>query len=639
MCFKLNQSALQTICLAAKMAEALELPLITREVFVFALYATPGKPVYQYFISKGISESQIEKTRTDILNRYSGLKEYKGVRFVINPIGELRLLVDQNIVDIIERASEIARERYQLDEIGDAQLTEIGDAQLTEAYAELYYDEFMEIMQSYIPSLGEKRASNLIEDSKVIESHNSIIIPRDMSSFLTVLNDNFSKDSKECHICGRDEETKALIRILMKRTKRNVILVGEPGVGKTALIEKFVWSIVTENCPECFKGCIVLSLDVNAIIAGTHYRGTAEERFRQLISFLENNPNCILFVDEVHLLLGAGACKDGDLDLANALKPLLARGDTRVVGATTIAEYNTYFSKDAALKRRFEKIIVNEPRVHEVRDMIQNQVKLLEETHKTTISPEMIDDIIFKASCFHFETKNPDRTLDLIDKAMVCSELAGKSEVTESDIAEVFAVNQKRFEKMSYNQKATTAYHEAGHYVAHIFSSELIEQIMLAVSIVPTDEYLGVNVYEVDPDIYPSQSKEYFVQLIGALLAGRVAEEMYSHTLTAGASSDLRKATQLARNVVVNYGLDSTFSSFGTIINDSQGTMYNEAMISKVNSCIQEILNQSEIFIKKLLTEKKEYLSVLASALIEKGMMSDKEIKQLFIENGLPLSK
>lgn len=143
-----------------------------------------------------------------------------------------------------------------------------------------------------------------------------------------MLQNEYSKDSKECHICGREEETKALIRILMKKTKRNAVLVGNAGVGKTALAEKFTWMIVTGNCPKKFQDNIVVKLDVNDIVAGTQYRGSAEERFQQLIQFLEKNPKCILFIDEIHLLLGAGACREGDLDLANALKPLLARGET-----------------------------------------------------------------------------------------------------------------------------------------------------------------------------------------------------------------------------------------------------------------------------------------------------------------------
>lgn len=114
--------------------------------------------------------------------------------------------------------------------------------------------------------------------------------------------------------------------------------------------------IATGNCPENFKDSVVISLDVTSIIAGTKFRGTAEERFNDLIAFLENNPQCILFIDEIHLLLGAGACFEGALDLANALKPILARGNTRVIGATTEQEYTKYFSKDGALKRRFEKL-------------------------------------------------------------------------------------------------------------------------------------------------------------------------------------------------------------------------------------------------------------------------------------------
>ena len=142
----------------------------------------------------------------------------------------------------------------------------------------------------------------------------------------------------------------------------------------------------TGNCPKKFKDCKIISLDVNGIVAGTKYRGMAEERIQQLINFLERNPNVILFVDEIHLLLGAGACVEGEVDLANALKPILARGDTRVIGATTVTEYKKYFSKDGALKRRFEEIYVKEPKTTEVYEMIKNQIKLLESAHGTKIS-------------------------------------------------------------------------------------------------------------------------------------------------------------------------------------------------------------------------------------------------------------
>lgn len=622
MSYNFDGTAIFAIYSAWEIAARVGLPLVPKETLFTVLCGMPSTPVYQYFLSKGVEEKEIEEKRSVILNKMlAGSREYYAIPFQIateDPNNPDLLMVDNDIIKILDKAMDIAKNQYGAEAMG---ITHI-----TAAFSELYPEEFMSIMKTYIPTIGIPNTLNEL-GGDIMENY--FEVPRELCSFLTILNDKYDKDSKECHICGRDEETKALIRILMKRTKRNAVLVGYAGVGKTALVEKFTWMVVTGNCPDQFKDSIVLSLDVNAIVAGTQYRGTAEERFRLLIEFLEKNPRCILFVDEIHLLLGAGACRDGDLDLANALKPMLARGDTRVIGATTEDEYTRYFSKDSALKRRFESIEVREPRADEVYDMIKNQIKLLEETHHVSISRELVDDVIFKAACFNFETKNPDRTLDLLDKTMVCAELEGRTEVTEQDILENFKVNQKKFDKMTEKSKYATAYHEAGHYIAHKFSDELIEHVLLAVSIMPAEDYLGVNVFEIDPDMTPSKNRDYFIQTIGSLLAGRVAERMYSQNLTAGAVSDLGKATKVARAMVTQYGLVEEMSQDRVFVKDGQ-EMFSEKMISDINNYMDEILKEAREYIEKLLKEKKVYLDALAEALVQKGMLSNNEIEELF---------
>lgn len=454
MSYKLGESTVYVIYSAKRIADTVGVPAVLKEMLFVTLFLMSDTPMHSYFVSKGVSEDEIQTKATGILNSLVVDKTYStaSLTFSIDGKSQDTITIDEDIAYLIEQAGRIAMKYYQTNKVEASHMTG--------AFSEMYPKEFMTIMNTFIPSI--KVPENFDDWQEERTMSEEFEIPHELSSFLTILNSKYSKDSEECDICGRDEETKKLIRVLMKKTKRNAVLVGEPGVGKTALVEKFTWMVVTGKCPEKFKNDVVLALDVNSIVAGTKYRGTAEERFKNLVSFLEENPNCILFIDEIHTMLGAGACEKGEVDLANALKPLLARGDTRVIGATTEAEYVKYFSQDAALKRRFEKIMVEEPRSDEVYDMIKNQIRRLEEAHNTTISRELVDMVIFKASCFNYETKNPDRTLDLLDKTMVCAELDGRAEVVEQDILENFDVNQRRFNKMSIEGKMSVAYHEAG---------------------------------------------------------------------------------------------------------------------------------------------------------------------------------
>lgn len=670
--FTFEESALIAIANSYLIADKIKFPFISKEILFAALYSMPDSPLYKYFLNHGATEESISKARVEIFLMMNGKTlEYYYVPFYINLNGyldeaekdedsNLQEVIDEivreeletevhevgedpsesklfeasnspmgseedgNSIDIISldidiirmftKAKEIARRDYGKDTIG------ITD--LISAFAEMFESYYDTVVDKILPDRKkEVMGDNYIEFS----------LPQELSGFLTVMNKKFSKRSRECYVLGRDEETKTLIKILMKQTKRNAILVGKPGVGKTALVEKLVWMIVTGNIHPLFKDMVVLSLDVNSIVAGTMYRGTAEERFKRLIDFLEGNPNVILFIDEIHLLLGAGACRDGDLDLANALKPLLARGDTRVIGATTVEEYENYFSRDGALKRRFEKIFVKEPRTSEVLSMIGNQVKRLEETHHVHISDELIQEVINKASCFNFETCNPDRSLDLLDKVMVSAELEGRDEVTMDDVLENFNIYFKKFEKMSPKLKRSTAYHEAGHYIVTKFSEELVEYELLAVSIYPAEGYLGVNVFDIDTEATSSGSLEYHIQRIASLLAGRIAEEYYSKTFTSGAASDLVKASDIANRVVTQYALDGKASKY-RVYNSSKERMptYSQKTVNSVDERIDAILDMAEEYAKKLLEEKKVYLEVLVDALVEKGMLTEPEISKLF---------
>ena len=540
------------------------------------------------------------------------------------------IVITTDLLEIIQMASTIAQDMYN-----DSYIT---NSYMLAAFTEYMPDIYLEFMMS---CLGENAVlpDTALDNMEIAESEQKFTIPPNLSSFLTVLNDKYSPDEEYCRILGREKETDMMVKILAKATKRNAILVGYPGVGKTAIVEKFVWNIVKGNCNNRFKNAKVLSLDVTSIVAGTNYRGTAEARFQDLVKFLEANPECILFIDEIHTVLGAGACRDGDLDLANSLKPILARGDTQVIGATTFDEYEKYFSRDGALKRRFEKITVNEPKSVELYDMIKNQILSLEKFHHTKISRELVDFTILNASCFNYETRNPDRTIDLLDRAMAGAELKGKTEVSKEDILDNFDIRKKQFERMSEEKKRATAYHEAGHYIVQRFSPELQHFHTLAISIIPAEDYLGVNVFEEDEYATPSSNKEYYIQMIAKLLGGRRAEKLYTKKLSAGANSDLTKATRIAKDMITRYGLDEDFTEDRVYLRESENPMYTEKIIEKISEEIDKILSEAKEYADEILSIHQAELEILVEELMKKGIVSKSELEKIFsdVENSVQI--
>lgn len=526
------------------------------------------------------------------------------------------IVITKELYKIVQTSVDIAEKLYDTDTITNHYILA--------AFAENTPDVYVELLTS---CLGTDLNYS---DAKNNQVEKKITIPKGLEGFLTVMNNKYSADEEYCKILGREHETESLIKILSKATKRNAILVGEPGVGKTAIVEKFVWSIVKGTCHERFKNSVVLSLDVTSIIAGTKYRGMAEARFQELVKYLEEQENCILFIDEIHTVLGAGACKDGELDLANSLKPILARGDTQVIGATTVEEYERVFSRDGALKRRFEKIVVNEPKSIELYDMIKNQILNLQEFHHTKISKELVDFTILYAACFNFETKNPDRTLDLLDRAMASAELKGKNEVDKEDILENFEFRRKQFEKMPEKRKKAVAYHEAGHYIIQRFSPELQYLNTLVVSIMPAEDYLGINVFEEDEYVTPSTNREFYIQLIAKLLGGRRAEKLYTKELSAGANSDLAKATQIAKDMITRYGLDEKLSEDRVYLRESENPMYTDNIIEKINNEIDDILFEARIYADGILNQHQLELEMLVDELMKNGILSKEELDRIF---------
>jgi ATP-dependent Clp protease ATP-binding subunit ClpC len=216
-------------------------------------------------------------------------------------------------------------------------------------------------------------------------------------------------------VVGRDAQIKRIITILGRRTKNNPVLLGEPGVGKTAIVEGLAQRIIAEEVPEHLLDKRVYSLDLAGMIAGTKYRGEFEERLKKLVEEIVNDKNLIVFIDELHLLVGAGAA-EGAIDAANMLKPALARGQLRLIGATTLDEYRKHIEKDAALERRFQTVIVPEPTVKETKAILRGLKHHYEQHHGVEVADDVLDEIAELAKRYINDRFMPDKAIDVLDE-------------------------------------------------------------------------------------------------------------------------------------------------------------------------------------------------------------------------------
>ena len=236
------------------------------------------------------------------------------------------------------------------------------------------------------------------------------------------------KESLVDPVIGRDAEINRMIEILCRRTKNNPILIGEAGVGKTALVEALASKIVNKDVPSFLLSKRVISLDMASSVAGTKYRGEFEERMKKILDELEEDEDIILFIDEIHTIMGAGGA-EGAIDASNIFKPALARGKMRCIGATTYDEYKKFIESDRALDRRFQKLEIEEPDNKKVNDILMKLKNKYEKYHNVKVSKNLIDKIVYLSSKYLKDRKEPDRSIDLLDEA--CSKVSLKKSNTE----------------------------------------------------------------------------------------------------------------------------------------------------------------------------------------------------------------
>ncbi|GAB6074725.1 ATP-dependent Clp protease ATP-binding subunit [Nautilia lithotrophica] len=331
---------------------------------------------------------------------------------------ELKSAVDRlpKVDNITKESIKIGRELIQSLEKAEGLATKLGDQYVAvDTWLIANMDLFKDTLGKFVDLFELKKTLEAIRGDKKIESKSADETLDALNKYGIDLTAK-AREGKLDPVIGRDEEINRMMQILIRKTKNNPILLGEPGVGKTALVEGLAQRIVKKEVPVSLQNKQIVALDMTALIAGAKYRGEFEDRLKAVVDEVKANPNIILFIDEIHTIVGAGA-SEGSMDAANILKPALARGELRTIGATTLKEYRKYFEKDAALQRRFQPVMVNEPSVNEAIRILRGLKERLEAHHNVIIKDEALVAAAKLTDRYISDRFLPDKAIDAIDEA------------------------------------------------------------------------------------------------------------------------------------------------------------------------------------------------------------------------------
>lgn len=520
--------------------------------------------------------------------------------------------VEKVIVDLFEKAEEI-RAKYN-EEVIDNDI-------FTAALAELIPYDF----RIFIKAIGITK-NEVKKGLQYSEIKTSKYIPRELRSYIKILNESVDK-KHEGTIIGRDEEIKDIFNVIGKMEKRNVLLIGDSGCGKSAVVKKMAYLVKTKQVPKQFQDYIFVVLDVNALNKGVRYVTQATDRFAEIIKFVEKNPNYILCIDNVYTMISIGAGTEG-YGFVEQLRTLLESNAARVIGEITNEQYYEVFRYEESLARLFENIEVREPKIGEVADVLTEKIKILSEYHNIDIDKAMIDYIVKIAYHHRFYMTNPDKTKDLVDLAMSNAKNAGKNKVDKESILEGFREELRVFNATSDETKKLTAYHEVGHYIVKKYANLLEDTKVVLVSILPTRDSGGVNYFDYTDVMIGGTTKEFFLQYIAVRLAGYVGEKKYSNQITAGASCDINDATTMAHKVITEYGLIDK-ESRKALLNYKGITMINDRVIDEINNDVDQLFIAAEKIAEKIIDEHMEEFERIVKAVLKEGILSEEELNEL----------
>jgi ATP-dependent Clp protease ATP-binding subunit ClpC len=413
----------KVISLAEEAAKVYGSSYIGSEHIVFAMLNCPECTAYNVLSSCDVNESAYRDFFARSIDKYSNINGYtprtkhmieRALELSIDINGEDSLAGTEHMLLAVMSASECLAMRIfraigvNIQELASkVELAVMGDGGFDDDSEEDDDDLSNPFKPLFFGSQSSKSSSERKNDSS---------LDKNIMQYGTDLTQK-AREGKIDPVIGRKKEIDKIIQVLSRRTKNNPVLIGEPGVGKSAVVEGLAQAIVKNEVPDLLKNKIVFSLDLAGMVAGAKYRGDFEERLKNAINSIKNSGNVIMFIDEIHNLVGAGATSDGNMDAANILKPMLARGELQTIGATTIEEYRKYIEKDAALERRFTPVQVDEPTVEDTINILRGLRDKYEAHHKVVITDEAIIAAATLSDRYITDRYLPDKAIDLIDEA------------------------------------------------------------------------------------------------------------------------------------------------------------------------------------------------------------------------------
>lgn len=425
---KFTDNLQQVISVAEEAAKIYGSSYIGSEHIVFAMLNCPDCTAYKVLASCDVSEAAYREYFQRSIDKRSNITGYtprtkhmieRALELSIDINGEDSLAGTEHMLLAVMSSNDCLAMRIlyalginiavlagKLDLVINGGITEFGQEEESE-------DPFKGFAESFF---GNSHSAGGSAQKKPKENRASSPLDKSVLQYGSDLTQK-AREGKIDPVIGRKKEIDKIIQVLSRRTKNNPVLIGEPGVGKSAVVEGLAQAIVKNEVPDLLKNKVVFSLDLAGMVAGAKYRGDFEERLKNAINSIKSNGNVILFIDEIHQLVGAGSTSEGNMDAANILKPMLARGELQTVGATTLEEYRKYIEKDSALERRFTPVQVDEPNVEDTIEILRGLRDKYEAHHKVVITDEAIIAAATLSDRYITDRYLPDKAIDLIDEA------------------------------------------------------------------------------------------------------------------------------------------------------------------------------------------------------------------------------